>query len=120
MLVRYVWGPLENIGANDPTSPAKNYDKKEKVSKSLIKWSEHENKMLIAGHTHKPVFPEVGEPLYFNDGSCVHPRCITALEIANGEIVLVKWCVLTKADSTLFVGREVLAGPTSLKDYFQS
>ena len=62
--------------------------------------------MLIAGHTHKPMFPEVGETPYFNDGSCVHPRCITAIEISDGNIILVKWSVNTKNDGTLFIDRD--------------
>ena len=27
-------------------------------------------------------------PFYINSGSCVHPRCITCLEIAQGELFL--------------------------------
>jgi hypothetical protein len=30
----------------------------------------------------------------------------------------VKWNVKTKEDGTLFIGREVLAGPRKLADYF--
>ena len=75
---------------------------------------------MVAGHTHRPMFPEVGEPPYFNDGSCVHPRCITAMEIVFGNIKLVKWYVNTKEDGTLFVDKEVLAGPRKLKDYFDT
>jgi hypothetical protein len=41
----------------------------------------------------------------------VHPRCITALEIADGEVILVKWAVYVMRDNTLKVAREVLAGP---------
>lgn len=119
-LVRYLWNPLENIGVNDPTSTAKNYDKKEDVENRFIRWVMKEKHMLIAGHTHRPRFPRVGEALYFNDGSCVHPRCITAIEISNGNITLVKWLVKTRRDNTLFIGREVLAGPNKLKDYFNS
>lgn len=29
----------------------------------------------------------------FNDGSCVHTRYITAIEIVNGKISLVKWSI---------------------------
>lgn len=119
-LVRYLWNPLENIGVNNPTSTAKNYDKKEDVENRFIRWVMKEKHMLIAGHTHRPRFPRVGEALYFNDGSCVHPRCITAIEISNGNITLVKWLVKTRRDNTLFIGREVLAGPNKLKDYFNS
>lgn len=119
-LVKYFWKPLELFGVNDPTRTAKNYKKQEKTGRKLTKWAISKKQMLIAGHTHRPVFPEVGEPLYFNDGSCVHPRCITAIEIADGCIILVKWNVKTKEDGTLFVGREILAGPRRLKDYFNT
>ncbi len=119
-LVRYLWRPLELIGVKDPTSAAKNYDRKNSVEKKLIDWSEKNQQMLIAGHTHRPVFPKIGEALYFNDGSCVHPRCITAIEIANGTIALVKWAILTRPDRTLFVGREILEPPVRLIDYFRT
>jgi len=118
-LVRYLWRPLELFGVNDPTSTAKNYKKKDAVEKKLTEWVTREKHMLIAGHTHKPMFPEVGTPPYFNDGSSIHPRSITAIEIADGSIALVKWNVKTKEDGTLFIGREVLAGPRQLKDYIQ-
>lgn len=117
-LVRYFWRPLTTMGVNDPTRTAKNYKKKEAAEKRLTDWVIREKHMLIAGHTHRPMFPEIGELLYFNDGSCVHPRCITGIEIADGYIMLVKWNVKTKGDGTLFIGREVLAGPRKLKDYF--
>lgn len=116
--VRYIWRPLEMYGVNDPTSAAKNNDKKVSVEKKLVEWVTLKKKVLVAGHTHRPAFPEPGEPPYFNDGSCVHPQCITAIEIADGKITLVKWEVKTKIDGTLFVGREVLEGPRKLKDYF--
>lgn len=119
-LVKYLWKPLELFGANDPTSAAKNYKKKELIGKKLMKWVKKKNQMLIAGHTHRPVFPEVGEIPYFNAGSCVHPRCITAIEIDCGYIRLVKWSVKTSNDGTLFIGREVLVGPRILDEYFIS
>lgn len=118
LLVRYLWSPLELYGMNDPTRTAKNYYKKESVGKKLTEWVIKEKCMLIAGHNHRPMFPEVGEPPYFNDGSCVHPRCITALEIAGGEIILVKWSVKTREDGVMYIGRDVLAGPRKLGDYF--
>lgn len=119
-LVRYLWKPLESFGVNDPTSTAKNYHKKAEVEKKLTQWVKKEKHAIIAGHTHRPSFPEVGETPYFNDGSCVHPRCITAIEIAGGNIMLVKWYVKTKNDGTLYIGREILAGPRRLKSYFNS
>lgn len=117
-LVRYVWRALERLGFQDPTSAAKNYKKKKKIEKKLSAWAKKRGILLIAGHTHRPVFPGNGEGMYFNDGSCVHPRCITAIEIENGAITLVKWSILTRVDRSLYVGREVLEGPAELDGYF--
>lgn len=117
-LVRYLWRPLERIGFRDPTSAAKNYRKKRKIESRLSQWAKERGTLLIAGHTHRPVFPKPGEALYFNSGSCVHPRCITAIEIEDEEISLVKWCVFTGRDKGLYVGREVLEGPEKLEKYF--
>lgn len=117
-LVRYLWRPLELFGVNDPTSTAKNYAKKDAVEKKLTEWVSREKHMLIAGHTHRPMFPEVGNPLYFNDGSSIHPRSITGIEISSGNIALVKWNIKTKDDGAMYIGREVLAGPRKLNDYF--
>lgn len=119
-LVRYLWRTVELWGVKDPTRAGKNYNKKNKVEAHLKKWAEEENKMLITGHTHRPSFPKVGEPMYFNDGSCVHPRCITAIEIEKGAISLVKWHVMTRADRSLYVTKEVLEGAVKIQDFFDS
>lgn len=118
-LVRYLWRPLELIGVKDPTSAAKNNERKNKIEKRLSGWAKENEQLLICGHTHRPVFSKVGEAPYFNDGSCVHPRCITGMEIRNGSISLVKWAFMTRPDRTLYVGREVLEGPIRLMDYFE-
>lgn len=118
-LVRFLWRRLELMGVQDPTSAAKNYKRKKKTERRLVEWAQDNGVLLAAGHTHRPVLPVPGESLYLNDGSCVHPRCITALEIENGFITLVKWCTLTRADRSLNVGREVLAGPFRLQEYYQ-
>lgn len=119
-LVRYLWHRLELLGFNDPTSAAKNNIHKNNAEKKLIKWSKQNKQMLITGHTHRPVFPKVGEPLYFNDGCCIHPRRITAIEIYKGTISLVKWSVKTRNDRSLFIDRDVIEGPVLLSDYFNS
>ena len=118
-LVRYFLRILEMWGVNDPTAAGKNYKKKNKVERKLMEWTEENDVMIIAGHTHKPTFPRVGKTMYFNDGSCVHPECITAIEIENGCISLVKWYVMTREDRAMYVEREVLAGPAKLEDYFK-
>lgn len=119
-LVRYLWKPLELIGIRDPTSAAKNNELKNTVEKKLEEWSRKEKQMLICGHTHRPVFPKPGQTMYFNDGSCIHPRSITALEITNGTISLVKWAIMIRPDRSLYVGREVLEPPVRLLDYFEA
>lgn len=119
-LVRYVWRPLELIGVKDPTSASKNNSNKNVIEKRLRDWIIENKHPLICGHTHRAEFPSAGQVPYFNDGSCVHPRCITALEIRNGTIALVKWAILTRPDRTLYVGREVLEGPVRIMEYFKS
>ncbi|EMS72102.1 metallophosphoesterase [Ruminiclostridium cellobioparum] len=117
-LVRYVWKPLENFGVNDPTSAAKNYKKKISIAKKLTKWVAREKHILIAGHNHRPSFPDVGQVPYFNDGSCIHPNAITAIEISNGTICLVKWSEKVKNDGSLYIARDILGGPNNLQEYF--
>lgn len=117
-LVRHLWRRLELWGVQDPTSTAKNYKRKKHTEKKLSQWATENNVLLVAGHTHRPVLPKPGESLYCNDGSCVHPMSITAMEIERGEMTLVKWGLFTRADKSLYVGREILEGPTKIQEYF--
>ena len=117
-LVRVLWKPLQIWGIADPTSPAKNYTELIKVEKRIKKWILKNNlKITVVGHTHRPRFPEPGDIPFFNDGSCVHPRSITGIEIENGKIVLIKWQIATKEDGTLQIVRIVLEGPQKLSHY---
>lgn len=101
-LVRYLWRPLELIGVQDPTSTYKNELKSVKTEDKYVNWTKENNQILIAGHTHRPIFPHVGEHLYFNDGSCVNPGYITAIEIEKAKISLVKWKVNPREDGSLY------------------
>lgn len=117
-MVRVLWKPLNVMGIADPTSPAKNYKELIKVERRIKKWIvENNNILTIVGHTHRPRFPEPGDIAFFNDGSCVHPRCITGIEIENGEISLIKWQIATKDNGTLQIVRVLLEGPKKLVDY---
>lgn len=116
-LVRYLWRPFELIGFLDPTGAGRTHEKKEKIDERLSRFASDNNLMLIAGHTHRPVFAKPGSPPYFNDGSCVHPRCITGIEITDGAIALIKWSVRTKENQSLCVAREVLEGPMPITSY---
>lgn len=114
-LVRYLWMPLQNnFGFKDPTSPAKNFKNSIGVERRLKKWIfENNNQMIIAGHTHRPKFPDSGEIPYFNDGSCVHPKSIIGIEIENLEISLVKWHLKNNK-----ITKDILEGPTPLELYW--
>ena len=119
-LVRILWKPLQVWGIKDPTSPAKNYIELIKVERRIKKWiADNGNKITITGHTHRPRFPKPQENLlnYFNDGSCVHPRSITGIEIADGKMALIKWFIDTKEDGILQIVKEYLEGPIELDKY---
>ena len=106
-LVRYAWKPLEKLGIPDPTSAAKNNIRKKQSEQKLADWAKEYHHILIAGHTHHPMSGSCDSP-YFNTGSCIHPSGITAIEIENRCITLVKWSICTREDMTLYVCREVL------------
>lgn len=117
-LVRVLWKPLQVWGIADPTSPAKNYKELIRVEKRIKKWILENNLLVtVMGHTHRPRFPEPGDIPLFNDGSCVHPRSITGIEIEKGGICLIKWQIATKDDGTLQIVRILLEGPQKLADY---
>lgn len=119
-LVRFVWRPLEMLGIADPTSAARNYKKRKKTEKRLDSFSKKKQILLIAGHTHRSVLPRPGESFYLNDGSCVHPKGITALELEKGAITLVKWSMTVRNDNTFAVSRETLEGPIPWDDYWKA
>lgn len=117
-LVRVLWKPLQVVGIADPTSPAKNYRETVKVERRIKKWiAKNNNQFTIIGHTHRPRFPKAGELALFNDGSCVHPRSITGMEIEAGNITLIKWQIDTDTDGVLKIIRVPLEGPKKLTDF---
>ncbi len=117
-LVRYLWKPLQLIGYTDPTSPAKNHKELIRVEKRIKKWIQNnKNQMVITGHTHRPRFPKPDEIPYFNDGSCVHPKSITGLEIVNLKISLIKWATTTTKDGTVKIEKTIIEGPSALSLY---
>ena len=117
-MVRFIWRPLELLGTYDPTNAARNYRKRKKTERRLDHWARKNQVMVIAGHTHRPVLPQPGSSLYLNDGSCVHPRCITAIEIENSAVTLVKWSVMVRHGRMLSVEKEILEGPIPLEKYW--
>lgn len=119
-LVRYIWRFLEGVaGFKAPTSPAKNYDKGDKIDKRLEQYAMKEKKMIICGHTHNDRMPKPGEGLYFNDGCCVFPSAVTSLEIKEGQIELIKWRIDVNEENHLYINKSKIAGPEKISDYLE-
>lgn len=107
-LVRHFWRHLELLGMENPISASESRKKKSKVEQHLADWANANKQLMIAGHTHRSNFAENQQEYYFNDGSCVAAGAITGIELEAAGIRLVKWCVKTRSDSSLYIGREVL------------
>ena len=124
-LVRRVWRMLQNAGMRPRITPAGNYALMRETESRLTHWCRRTGIPLIAGHTHRPELPSPDDPPYMNCGSCVHPRCITALEIEDSNVSLVKWHVSTQTAEGFAEGAElrlmrtVLEGPVPLREYFR-
>jgi hypothetical protein len=120
LLVRYLWKPLRLSGIKNPVSAAHNPKLKKMIVHELTTWAAKENVMVVAGHTHMAEFPVPGEPMYFNDGCCVRKEIITAIEIENDMISLIKWGIESNDDGVLRVERSVMEGPVPLEAYFEA
>ncbi len=108
-MVRYIWKPLEIVGINNPLTATGNYSSKPKHPNKVEQWAEEKKQLTIGGHTHRALCPASElETYYFNSGSCVHPRCITAIEIEGRNLHLVKWYVDVDSDNHLLVKKELL------------
>lgn len=115
--VRHIWRPLEMIGFHDPTSTASNTKRKNRIERRLSAWCAEHGQLTVCGHTHRPVLHPPGRSLYCNCGSCVHPYCVTGIEIASGLISLVRWAVKTDTLNFLYVEKETIAGPYEIALY---
>ncbi|WP_294172627.1 metallophosphoesterase [uncultured Clostridium sp.] len=119
-LVRYIWRFLNGVaGFKDPTRSAKSKTKRSRVDIKLQNWARDNCTMIICGHTHNSRFPDLYDPPYFNDGCCVYPVSITAIEIEKGKIELVKWIIDAQDTGSLWVTRKIIAGPSDISAYLQ-
>jgi UDP-2,3-diacylglucosamine pyrophosphatase LpxH len=148
IVVRYVWRPLQRKLNMSSTTPASDFDLRQRHDRAIFTWSRAnpEKPIVIAGHTHRPVFwtsrppdpkPPLAElerrleelrtapspdvqaiaklraelefgraqerrgdpppipidpPCYFNTGCCSFgDGDVTGIEIADGEMRLVRW-----------------------------
>jgi UDP-2,3-diacylglucosamine pyrophosphatase LpxH len=119
LMVRHLWRHLQLLGVRDLTSPAQTASKRHRIERRIETWVDITGQPVIAGHTHRPRYPmREKDPPYFNCGSCVHPRCITGIEIRNSEIALIKWAMWPDAKGRLCPTREVLEGPAHVVSFF--
>lgn len=114
-LVRRVWGPLEVLGIQDPTSAAKKPSKSGKIAARMSRWSQNAKTPVICGHNHRFYFPKAGEPAYFNTGCCIYKDYITGIEISGGTIRLVKWSFRADSCGARRAACETLGGPETIE-----
>jgi len=58
--VRFVWKPIQHLTAVSRNTPSTNRKIREKHNRAMRRWAEgHRGLLLIAGHTHRPVFASV-------------------------------------------------------------
>ena len=117
--IKNIWKPIEKISIKEINKNIKNNKVKNKIDKKLKKWSIKNNKIVIAGHTHNPIYPEIGNSLYFNDGSCIHPDGITCIEIENGSISLIKWTYTIKNNKYISIERQIIIGNKSIDSFYK-
>ncbi len=108
--LRYFWRPLQRYGLHDPTSPAQNHRRRVILEERIAHWVKLRHQPVLGGHTHHPLFPSEDDLPYYNDGSGVHPYSVTAMEITDGAMSLVKWSNSSTSRDGI-IHREVMAGP---------
>jgi UDP-2,3-diacylglucosamine pyrophosphatase LpxH len=90
-----VWRPIfQNFFGIGRQSPSEDLRIRGEHDQQMRDWAaSHPKLMLIAGHTHKAVWPEDGErPCYLNTGCCkFSDGSITGVEIEGGNIHLIQW-----------------------------
>lgn len=137
-VVRYVWRPLQRTFKIRSSTPSNNFQLRKAHELAMYAYAaERPGLVLIAGHTHHPVWEGLGfeqalrnaqrrgksppispwaeeemrqavslpgkKPCYFNTGCCCYSdKSITGIEIADGQIRLVRWEHFAQPVRTLF------------------
>ncbi|WP_208560360.1 metallophosphoesterase [Marinilactibacillus kalidii] len=113
--LKYFWRFLHRFGIRNPASPIKNVSKRHKIERNYSKWIQKNRRMLICGHTHRFKFPKDREYPYFNTGCGIYPASITALELSEGMIRLVRWKEKVNEEGVLYIERETMRGPEPIE-----
>ncbi|MGI6205496.1 MAG: metallophosphoesterase family protein [Anaerovoracaceae bacterium] len=114
---RYIWRYFHKVGFHYSANPTKNRYQPAKRERSLKKWIDDNDVMMICGHTHRPRLSQKGETPYFNSGCVMHPGGMTCLELTFGEISLVRWTIHTRKDGMLYIKRATMKGPVNIADF---
>lgn len=117
LALRYFWRHLHALGFRSPASPAMNDRKRERSEREYHAWVGAHGTPLICGHTHLYSYPFGDELPYFNAGACVYPTSMTAIELSDGLIQLVRWRIISNTQGVLQVTREVMAGPDPVERF---
>lgn len=115
--LKFFWRFLHGFGIRNPSSPIKNVSKRHKIEKNFNKWIKKNKMMLICGHTHRFKYPKDKELPYFNSGCCVYPTFITAIELTEGNIQLVRWAIKVSPDGVLTIEKEIMRGPEPVEEF---
>jgi len=68
ILVRYVWRPFQRLTRISLNTPAKSWDLRGKINQAMYAWAAQQQKLiLIAGHTHSPVFKSQSHETLINN-----------------------------------------------------
>jgi UDP-2,3-diacylglucosamine pyrophosphatase LpxH len=110
-LVKHLWKNIQllGFGRNHTGGKCKT------VEDRIRNWAATERKIVICGHTHRPMSARYGDTPYFNSGSCIFPNALTGLELQGGRLTLVKWIARPWADPAHRIQRLCLALPMRLQ-----
>jgi UDP-2,3-diacylglucosamine pyrophosphatase LpxH len=68
LLVRYLWRPFQRLTRIPSNTPATDWRLRQGHNRALYQWSAQQDKLiLIAGHTHRPVFESVVDQKQLNN-----------------------------------------------------
>jgi len=115
--LKYFWRYLHAIGVQNPSSPVKNEGKRHKIERNYASWIRKYRMMLVCGHTHRLKFPRKDDLPYFNTGCCIYPTSLTAIELENCQITLVRWKIQANDEGLLQVERNIIHGPRPIEDF---
>ena len=115
-LVRYVWRPLESLGIPDPTSAAKTTQKKKCYGKEAVRMGKTARTDSDCRSHPPPRYRKPYLSVLQHRKLCI-PAGITAIEIENRCMTLIKWSQGTRSDMCLQVLREPLGNPLCIDDF---